>query len=415
MRGIVVSRLKKAAGPAHLFCVVGTRPECVKMAPVINALRRQGWARVTIVSTGQHRDLIRQTLGIFGLSPDLDLDLMEAQQSLASLTARLLQGLDPLLARHTPDLVLAQGDTTTVMACAMACFYRGIRFGHVEAGLRTHDIHYPFPEEFNRVVAGRLASIHFAPTERARDVLLREGAAAETVHVTGNPVIDALLEVSARADLSTAYPRDPARRLVLLTAHRRENFGAPLRRICMAVRSLHARYPDVEFVYPLHPNPQIAEVVRPLLAGLERVHLIPAVDYLDMTSLLKRCHLVLTDSGGLQEEAPALSKPVLILREETERPEAVESGMARLVGTRPARIIREAARLLDRGAAGWAGMARSSPYGDGRAAERIATLCAALLGRHARGNLHPTPSLGTLGGMEGLPMLDVTPQQGATA
>lgn len=412
MCGIVVLRRKNDPAPAHLFCVLGTRPECVKMAPVIIALRRQNWARVTVISTGQHRDLIGQTLAIFGLAPDLDLDLMEPQQTLASLTARLLQGLDPLLAEHRPDLVLAQGDTTTVMATALACFYRGIRFGHVEAGLRTHDLRYPFPEEFNRVVAGHLASLHFAPTERARAALLRQGVPDETIHVTGNTVIDALLQVAARTDLSAEYPRHPGHRLVLLTAHRRENLGAPLRNICMAIRTLHARYPDVEFVYPLHPNPLIGQMVRPLLSGLERVHLIPAVGYLDMTSLLKRCLFVLTDSGGLQEEAPALGKPVLVLRDETERPEAIESGMARLVGTRPARIIREATRLLDH-AAGPVGEPSRSPYGDGRAAERIAVHCARLLGRQAEGNLRRVPSLATLGPMEGLNMQDAAQRQGA--
>lgn len=368
------------AGGRTVFCVVGTRPECVKMSPVITALRRQGWARVVVVSTGQHRELVGQTLGIFGITPDIDLDLMEPNQSLASLTARILQRFDLLLSGQAPDLVLAQGDTTTVMATALASFYRQVPFGHVEAGLRTHDIRNPFPEEFNRVVAGRLAAIHFAPTEGARTNLLREGAAPNTVHVTGNTVIDALLDVAARPDLPLAFPRDPARRLVLLTAHRRENFGQPLRNICAAVKLLHDRFADLEFVYPVHPNPNVRPVVEAMLAGLERVHLISPIDYLEITGLLKRCYLVLTDSGGIQEEAPALSKPVLVLRAETERPEAIEAGVATLVGTETKSIVSEAARVLE-DPAHYRSLARgASPYGDGHAAERIAALSGTLLG-----------------------------------
>lgn len=364
----------------NIFCVVGTRPECVKMGPVIAALRKQPWARVTVVSTGQHRQLVAQTLGIFGIKPEIDLDLMEPNQTLASLTARILQRFDPLLAEHAPDLVLAQGDTTTVMAVAMASFYRQILFGHVEAGLRTHDIRNPFPEEFNRVVAGRLASIHFAPTEGAQANLLREGVAPGDVHVTGNTVIDALLDVAARPDLPASYPRNPANRLILLTAHRRENFGQPLRDICAAVRHLHDHFPDVEIVYPVHPNPNVRGVVEPLLSGLERVHLIPPVDYLELCGLLRRCHFALTDSGGIQEEAPALSKPVLVLRAETERPEAVTAGVAALVGTDTATIISEATRVLT-DPTYHAALARgASPYGDGHAAGRIARLCGDLLG-----------------------------------
>jgi len=309
--------------------------------------------------------------------------LMEPNQTLASLTARILQRFDPLLAEHNPDLVLGQGDTTTVMATAVASFYRRIAFGHVEAGLRTHDFDNPFPEEFNRVVAGSVADLHFAPTAGSRDNLLAEGVAADSIHVTGNTVIDALLDVVGRPNLPCHYPKNPANRLILLTAHRRENFGEPLRRVCEAVRELHCRFPDIEFVYPVHPNPRVRETAIPLLSGLDRVHLIDPVDYLELAGLMKQCHFALTDSGGIQEEAPALGKPVLVLRAETERPEAVEAGVAVLVGTNKSRIIEEASRVLkDRDY--YQTLARgASPYGDGRAADRIAEISDRFLAERA--------------------------------
>ncbi|WP_371819141.1 non-hydrolyzing UDP-N-acetylglucosamine 2-epimerase [Roseococcus sp. SDR] len=366
-----------------MLCVLGTRPEAVKMAPVITALRARPWAQVSVLSTGQHRDMIGPMLAIFGITPDLTLDVMRPGQSLSELTARLLQGLDPLLAREAPALVLAQGDTTTVLATAMASFHRQIPFGHVEAGLRTGDMAYPFPEEFNRVAAARIAALHFAPSAGARENLLREGIAAESVHVTGNTVMDALLEVAARPDLPPGHPVAPGARMVLLTIHRRENTGPALEGICRAVVALHERFPDVEFVYPMHPNPELRAVVRPLLGGLPRVHLIEAVDYLHMAALLKQCALVLTDSGGLQEEAPALGKPVFVLRAETERPELVEAGFARLVG-HEAEVIETAVAAFLQDPRPGGGFARGvSPYGDGRAAVRIAALCGAFLGMEA--------------------------------
>lgn len=347
------------------------------MAPVILALKAQPWAAPIVVSTGQHREMIRQTLGIFDIGIDVDLDVMEPNQTLAGLSAKIFDRLDPFLVSLKPELVLVQGDTTSVMVAALACFYRRIPVGHVEAGLRTHDVQNPFPEEMNRLVAGFASSIHFAPTAASRDNLLAERHDRASVHVTGNTVIDALLMV-ARRDLACAFPQ-PGRKLVLITAHRRENFGAPLLSIIRAIKRLHDEQPDVDFVYPVHPNPNVRGPVYENLAGLERVHLMDPVDYLGLTALLKNCHFALTDSGGIQEEAPALGKPVLVLRSETERPEAVQAGVAKLVGTDEERIVREATRLLT-DARAYRGMARGvSPYGDGKAAERIAALSKAFL------------------------------------
>ena len=365
------------SGLKKIICMVGTRPEGIKMAPVIRALKREPWAQTIVVSTGQHREMIRQTLGIFNIGIDIDLDVMEPDQTLAGLSAKIFTRLDPLLVEHKPDLVLVQGDTTSVMVAALSCFYRRVPVGHVEAGLRTHDIQNPFPEEMNRVVAGHASALHFAPTQSSYDNLIAEGHDAASVHITGNTVIDALLDVAAR-DLPCAWPK-PGRRLVLITAHRRENFGAPLLSICRAIRTLHDTHPDVDFVYPVHPNPNVRGPVYQNLAGLDRLHLCEPVNYLELTALMKACHFALTDSGGIQEEAPALGKPVLVLRSETERPEAVSAGVARLVGTDYETIVREAGLLLTDEAA-YRAMARGiSPYGDGKGAERIAGLCKAFL------------------------------------
>ncbi|MGX7741679.1 UDP-N-acetylglucosamine 2-epimerase (non-hydrolyzing) [Rhodopseudomonas parapalustris] len=344
------------------------------MAPVISELKRQEWADVTVVSTGQHRDLVRQILGIFSIEIDHDLDVMQDNQTLAGLSGSILFKLDPLLASEGYDLILVQGDTTSVMIASLAAFYRRIPIGHVEAGLRTHDIQRPFPEELNRLVTSLVSCIHFAPTEKARTNLLAERVSAGSVHVTGNTVVDALLEVSSK-DLPCSFPVGAGRRLVLVTAHRRENFGAPILAICDAIRELHDRFPDTEFVYPVHPNPNIRHPVHARLSELERIHLIPPADYQDLVTLMKRSTLILTDSGGIQEEAPALGKPVLVLRDETERPEAVEAGVARLVGADRERIVLETSRLLTN-QADYAQMARGvSPYGDGKAARRIVDLC----------------------------------------
>lgn len=363
----------------RILCIVGTRPECIKLAPVIQALKGAGWAGVRVIATGQHRELTRQTLAIFGIGIDHDLEVMEPDQTLASLSARVLERLDPLLMTETPDLVLAQGDTTTVLMSALGCFYRRIPFGHVEAGLRTHDLGSPFPEELNRVATSLTAQLHFAPTEGARANLLAERVGEAQIHVTGNTVIDALLSVT-RARLPCAYPAGTDAKLILLTAHRRENFGRPLDDICSAVRQLHDARADIEIVYPVHPNPNVTGPVRARLAGLERVHLIEPVDYRTLAGLLQSCHFVLTDSGGIQEEAPALGKPVLVLRQETERPEAVSAGVALVVGTDPGKIVREANRLLD-DPVHYSRMAQGgSPYGDGRASARIVSICRKFLG-----------------------------------
>lgn len=373
---VEVASSPSGAAPLHatpVMCVLGTRPEAIKMAPVINALKASGWARTIVVSTGQHREMLRQTLAIFDLVPDVDLDVMTPDQSLAQSMSRMLAGLDSVIGFHRPAVVVAQGDTSTVAAAAMTAFYRRVPFAHVEAGLRSGDIDNPFPEEFNRVAVGRVASLHFAPTEAARRNLLLEGAEPANVTVTGNTVIDALLEVSGRRDLPLPFP-DNGRRLVLATLHRRENHGAPLQDICRALQRLHDALPDIEVVFPVHPNPAVREPVLLALGGLPRVRLLAPLPYDGLVSVLRRAVLVLTDSGGLQEEAPALGKPVLVCRLTTERPEAEAAGAARLVGTDADTVFAAAHMLLTEPDA-YAAMARPMfPYGDGHAAARIAAI-----------------------------------------
>jgi UDP-N-acetylglucosamine 2-epimerase (non-hydrolysing) len=370
--------------PPRVLCLVGTRPEAIKMAPVVRALIARGDLAVQLVLTGQHPDLAAAALAGFGLVAERDLAVMQPgpgrDRGLNACLARLLLALDPLLAEAPPALVLAQGDTTTVMAAALACFHRGIPFAHVEAGLRTGDLQNPFPEEFYRQTATRLACLHFAPTGGARDALLREGVPADAIHVTGNTVVDALLETAAA--LPPAPP--PAWPRLLLTLHRRESFGAPAARVFRAVQALCARLPELEVIYPVHPNPAVRRPAEAAFAGHAQVRLLPPLDYPELVAALRGARLVLTDSGGLQEEAPALGVPVLVLRSRTERPEAVAMGAARLVGTDTARILAEATRLL-RDPAAHAAMARgASPYGDGRAGARIAAIVAAHLGLGGR-------------------------------
>jgi UDP-N-acetylglucosamine 2-epimerase (non-hydrolysing) len=357
----------------NLLAVVGTRPEAIKMAPLILALREEPWARVTLLATAQHRQMLDQVLDAFGLRPDIDLDLMRPNQSLTQLSARILEGMDDVFAGNRYDAALVQGDTTTVMSVALAAFHHRVPVGHVEAGLRTGNLDNPFPEEMNRVVTGRLSRWHFAPTASARDNLLREHCAADSVHLTGNTVIDALLQVSTRAT-DIGIPLPPGQRLILVTAHRRENFGAPLREICGAVLDIVSAHPDVHVLFPVHPNPNVAPVVHELLGAHPAVTLCAPLDYLPFVAAMQRATLVLSDSGGVQEEAPALGKPVLVLRRETERPEAVDEGVVRLVGTDRATIAAAAHELLTDPVA-YRQMARGvSPYGDGHAAARIVSI-----------------------------------------
>jgi len=366
-------------GQKMILCCVGTRPEAIKMAPVIRALRRSAWAEVRVLATAQHRKLLDQMLAFFRIRTDIDLDVMQDNQPLAELTARLLVELDKTLAAEVPDLVLAQGDTTSVLTTALACFYRQIPFGHVEAGLRTHNLDYPFPEEANRLLAGQLATLHFAPTTIARDNLLREGVPAHRITVVGNPVIDALMTTRDR-DVPLGVELDPRKRLILVTAHRRESFGLPLRRVCRAVREINRRYEGVEFLWPVHPNPSVGPVVRRYLGREPGIHLCEPLPYGSFVTAMLRSYLILTDSGGLQEEAPALGKPVLVLRDESERPEAVTAGASKLIGTNSEKIIAETQRLLDDPQAYKRMSMNHSMYGDGRAAERIVSAIEEFLG-----------------------------------
>jgi UDP-N-acetylglucosamine 2-epimerase (non-hydrolysing) len=363
----------------RLLFVLGTRPEAVKLAPVILEVRRRAQAGAAVEArvcvTAQHRGLLDDVLELFGIVPGVDLDVMEEGQSPTGVAALVLQRLEAVLREEAPDWVVVQGDTTTVAAAALAAYYARCRIGHVEAGLRSHDRWRPFPEELNRRVASVLADLHFAPTARARENLLREGVADERIVVTGNPVLDALLwavEQPFEWGHLRLPPLGPAVRLVLVTAHRRESFGAPLVGICRALRILAQEGRGaLHVVYPVHPNPEVTRTVDSCLRGVDGVTLLGPVNYLAMAHLLKRAHVVLTDSGGLQEEAPALGKPVLVLREVTERPEGVEAGAARVVGTDPTRIVAEALRLV-RDPVEHARMARAAnPYGDGHAAPRI--------------------------------------------
>ena len=362
----------------HVAVVFGTRPEVVKLGPVIQELRRApDLFRVTVVATGQHREMLRQALTFFDIVPDVGLDIMRPDQDLFTLTARALSELRGLFDGTRPDLVMVQGDTTTAFAAALAGYYARIAVAHVEAGLRSGDLGNPYPEEGNRRMISSLAGWHFAPTTVAEAHLLGEGVPADRVFVTGNTIIDALAHVLERRgsllpetveglELAALSPR-----VLLVTCHRRESFGEDLRRIFSGLRRIVEKNPDVAIVYPVHPNPNVEGAARGLLQGVPRIHLLPPVDYEAFVALMRRAYLILTDSGGVQEEAPFLNKPVLVLRTVTERPEGVAAGVARIVGTDTDQIVAETQRLLD-DAAAHAEMARSvNPYGDGRAAARI--------------------------------------------
>jgi UDP-N-acetylglucosamine 2-epimerase (non-hydrolysing) len=358
----------------RILTVIGTRPEAIKLAPVIEALEASEHLESRVVVTAQHRGMLDQVLDLWGIHPHHDLDLMVPGQSLHGLTSRALEGLSEVIDQERPEWILVQGDTTTAMAGSLAGFYKGVPVGHVEAGLRTYDMSHPFPEEANRRIIGLLARLHFAPTDRAASHLIKEGVDPSRVVMTGNTVVDAFQRIARMPyDVSGSslaqLPTD--KRLVLVTAHRRENFGHGIEEICRAVRWISTVYDDVHIAMPVHPNPHVSGPVHELLGGLDNVTLVEPLDYQPLVWLLKRCFMVLTDSGGVQEEAIGVGKPVLVLRDTTERPEGVEAGNARLVGPHCDRIIRWAQALLDDGITHAAMSKASSPYGDGRASERI--------------------------------------------
>lgn len=364
-----------------ILTIIGTRPEAIKMAPVIRELRRRSdVATVKVCVTAQHRQMLDQVINLFEIVPDHDLNLMVEDQSPAQLASAVLHRLEPILQRERPDWVLVQGDTTTAATAALAAYYARILVGHVEAGLRTHNKWSPFPEEINRRVAGVIADLHFAPTERARQALLQEGVPADKILLTGNPVVDALQWAAAQPfDVATlpldrSWWEDSNVKLLLVTAHRRESFGKSLENACRALRELAvAGDGNLHIVYPVHRNPSVQEPARRILEGIKNITLLQPVDYLTLVHLMKRSYLILTDSGGIQEEAPGLGVPVLVLREVTERPEAVEAGAALLVGTDGEQIVRETTRLLLHPEQREC-MARTvNPFGDGRAANRIAS------------------------------------------
>lgn len=362
-----------------ILLVFGTRPEAIKMASVVRALSEAKQWEVKVCVTAQHRQMLDQVLDLFNIKPDFDLNLMKPGQDLTDITSNVLIGMRDVFKQWKPDMVLVHGDTATAMAAALAAYYAKIPVGHVEAGLRTNDIYSPWPEEMNRRMVGRVASLHFAPTETARANLLAEGCADESIYVTGNTVIDALLNVVERINTDATLNQQlrerfaflqEDKRLILVTGHRRENFGQGFEDICKALRETAER-DDVEIVYPVHLNPNVQEPVRRVLGGCPRIHLIEPLDYLPFVYLMSRAHILLTDSGGIQEEAPSLGKPVLVMRDTTERPEAVAAGTVRLVGTDAARIVAAVAQLLnDQQEYGRMSCAHN-PYGDGHAAERI--------------------------------------------
>jgi len=363
-----------------VMVVFGTRPEAIKMAPVVETLKATPGIETIVTVTAQHREMLDQVLELFGIVPDEDLNVMQPGQTLAGLTSRILTGMDGVITKHAPDIVLVHGDTTTTMATSLAAFYNRTAIGHVEAGLRTGNLYSPWPEEANRKVTGALGTLHFSPTEQSRRNLLSEGVPQDSILVTGNTVIDALLTVVDRikcdtaleASLRSQFPfLDPGKRLVLVTGHRRENFGDGFEQICRALKAIASRG-DTQVVYPVHLNPNVQEPVRRILSDEANVHLIEPLNYLPFVYLMSRSHIIVTDSGGVQEEAPSLGKPVLVMRDTTERPEAVEAGTVRLVGTDARRIAEEANTLLD-DADAYQAMARAhNPYGDGLASRRIA-------------------------------------------
>ncbi len=368
----------------RVLVAIGTRPEAIKMAPVVHALRNRPGFETVVVASGQHRQMLDQALAVFDLKPDIDLAVMSPGQDIYDVTARVLLAMRPVLQEQKPDIVLVQGDTTTTFAVALAAFYAKVKVGHIEAGLRSGDKFQPFPEEINRILASAVTDYHFPPTEGSRQNLLKAGYPEDTILVTGNTVIDALYQARPRARALggiEGLKLDPSKRLVVVTGHRRENFGPGVQSMCDAIRDLATKRDDVEIVYPVHLNPNIKGPVHERLGNLPRVHLIEPLSYLPFLWLMDQATLLLTDSGGVQEEGPALGKPVLVMREVTERPEAVDCGAAALVGTDRQRIVEAAESLLDDAERYRRMSTAGSPYGDGKASERIADFLEAKLRR----------------------------------
>jgi UDP-N-acetylglucosamine 2-epimerase (non-hydrolysing) len=363
-----------------VLTVFGTRPEAIKMAPLVHALAQDGAFESRICVTAQHREMLDQVLRLFDITPDYDLDIMRPGQGLSEISCRILSGLEPVMAEFKPDLVLVHGDTTTTLATSLAAFYQRIPVGHVEAGLRTGNLYSPWPEEANRKLTGHLAMYHFAPTENSRQNLLREHLSDRHIFVTGNTVIDALFwvrdrilgDAALRRSLDEKYDfLDDNKKLILVTGHRRESFGGGFERICSALADIARRHPEVQIVYPVHLNPNVSEPVNRILSGIDNVMLIAPQDYLPFVYLMNRSYMILTDSGGIQEEAPSLGKPVLVMRDTTERPEAVEAGTVKLVGTEVANIVDAVSMLLTDDEAYQAMSRAHNPYGDGQACQRI--------------------------------------------
>lgn len=359
-----------------ILCIVGTRPEVIKMAPVIWALQKESWTNVRVLATAQHREMLDQMLSLFDIHAHRDLNIMKTNQLLPELTSRLIEKLDVVIQEEKPDIIIGQGDTTTVFAAALSSLYHHIPFAHVEAGLRTHDLYNPFPEEANRVLTAQLTALHFAPTVTAKNALLKEGIPESKIYITGNTVIDTLLTMTAKIEKTEKsiihdFGIDEDKKLILVTAHRRENFGEAFLNICRALKEIVNHFDDVQILYPVHPNPNIYNIAYRELGNHSRIILSKPLDYMPFIALMKRSFCILTDSGGIQEEAPALSKPVLVLRHETERPEAVEAGVVKLIGTSYEAIVHETQKLLT-DPYYYASMSKGvSPYGDGKASGRI--------------------------------------------
>jgi UDP-N-acetylglucosamine 2-epimerase (non-hydrolysing) len=364
-------------GKIKAFLIFGTRPEAIKLAPVIEALKNEKNFSVEVLATAQHREMLDQVLEIFDIKPDYDLNIMIENQNLSDVTNKCLNGVDKILKKERPDIVLVQGDTTTVFASALACYYNKIPVGHVEAGLRTSDKYSPFPEEINRRIATVLSELHFAPTVWAKNNLVKEGISERRIHVTGNTVVDSLIKV---ASMHFSFDGDSAllksflekyEKIVLVTAHRRESFGLPFKEMCLAMKEIVESFSGVGIVYPVHPNPNVRETVYGILKGDPKVLLVEPLNYLTFVHLMKSCYLILTDSGGIQEEAPTFKKPVLVMREKTERPEALEAGVAKLVGTKKENIVDEVTKLIKHDDEYKKMATGDNPFGDGKASERI--------------------------------------------